>query len=232
MRSPPLRPSLHLFFLLSLLALVWSPASFPGATAVDVQEVAGLEGDAVGGGPSSSSSSLTLVYFGMPFKIDDLDFSEAAGLTIADVKKRIEAEYAIPATEQSLFLGTSLLDDTATLSAANITPGSTLEVRHEIALKEGVELPAEKHDFSFEELKEYFNIDLASFRAKWEATQEEMKQEVLESVEEGRQILQHVGASLRKLGHFFQKMARKCLGLLQAVGRLFTGGKKGGKEEL
>lgn len=100
MRSPPLRPSLHLFFLLSLLALVWSPASFPGATAVDVQEVAGLEGDAVGGGPSSSSSSLTLVYFGMPFKIDDLDFSEAAGLTIADVKKRIEAEYAIPATEQ------------------------------------------------------------------------------------------------------------------------------------
>lgn len=101
MRSAPLRPSLHLFFLLSLLALVvWSPASFPAATAIDIQEVAGLEGDAVGGDPSSSSSSLTLVYFGMPFKIDDLDFSEAAGLTIADVKKRIEAEYAIPAMEQ------------------------------------------------------------------------------------------------------------------------------------
>jgi hypothetical protein len=50
--------------------------------------------------PSSSSSSLSVVYFGMPFTLDNINFGEEGGTTVGSLKTRIEKEYKIPASEQ------------------------------------------------------------------------------------------------------------------------------------
>eukprot|EP00624_Nannochloropsis_granulata_P003983 evm.model.NODE_3011_length_1472_cov_38.027172.1 len=48
-----------------------------------------------------ASPSLTMVYFGMPFQMDKIDFSQGeTGTTVKSLKAMIEKEYKIPASEQ------------------------------------------------------------------------------------------------------------------------------------
>jgi len=122
-------PSILLVLLLLALSLILSPAletkdfkAAAGAAVDAVEDAAAAAGHAASDllhsaeaavgdtleaiesaiAPSEeASSSLNMVYFGMPFKIDDIDFSQGeTGTTVDGLKAKIEKEYNIPASEQ------------------------------------------------------------------------------------------------------------------------------------
>eukprot|EP00624_Nannochloropsis_granulata_P000735 evm.model.NODE_12908_length_2182_cov_23.277269.1 len=88
----------------------------------------------------------------------------------------------------------------------------------------------DKKGFSPEEMKELFNIDLASFRAILEAKQEAGK----EVLKEGKALMKEkrnvLTAFVKKIGDFFQGLGRK---VKEGVGKLkkaMGGWRKGGRK--
>ena len=108
--------------------------------------------------------------------------------------------------------------------------------RHKIAVKEGIKMPTGKQGFSPEEMKELFNIDLTSFRALWEAKQQEEKEGAKEGLKESKALLKEkkfqVKALVNKVGDFFKDLGRKVKEEVSKLRKRVAGWRKGGRKDV
>jgi len=97
-------------------------------------------------------------------------------------------------------------------------------------------MPTGKQGFSPEEMKELFNIDLTSFRALWEAKQQEGKEGAKEGLKEGKTLPKEkktqIKALVKKVGDFFKGLGRKVKEEVSKLRKRVAGWRKGGRKDV